>query len=416
MSRGLRDNEEARALFEKFGLLKDPERLEKYLVAGEVIVEVLDLFLTQLFGTESGSMGDSAVNRVALLESLRGILGDQKGAGAVSAAPVDKLDMATEDSSSRTGKSDKATEDSFALGDKLDMATEDLPARTGKSDKTTEDSSALVDKLDIATEDSSSRTGKSEKEDSSWKVIEELRLKVHDLEQRLEREMRNKASTGEVKALSQEVSRLREGGIRMEYQLGDIERQVAQAHLSLIDDVQSEIRKLESDILNMTGDPQQGIIASLTRNCGGNVHEEGLVEVTASGCRFGSLKNVVQLGTNSYFRSNDEPNSWICYDFKTRRVTPTSYMLISDDRHYPRSWVLEVSNDRSTWEVIDRRDDNEDLKEQYVARHFALNAPPSGLFRFVRFRLTAPNHSRYDIIDLTSFEIFGKFKSVNTGL
>ena len=388
MSRGLRDNEEARALFEKFGLLKDPERLEKYLVAGEVIVEVLDLFLTQLFGTESGSMGDSAVNRVALLESLRGILGDQKGAGAVSAAPVDKLDM----------------------------ATEDLPARTGKSDKTTEDSSALVDKLDIATEDSSSRTGKSEKEDSSWKVIEELRLKVHDLEQRLEREMRNKASTGEVKALSQEVSRLREGGIRIEYQLGDIERQVAQAHLSLIDDVQSEIRKLESDILNMTGDPQQGIIASLTRNCGGNVHEEGIVEVTASGCRFGSLKNVVQLGTNSYFRSNDEPNSWICYDFKTRRVTPTSYMLISDDRHYPRSWVLEVSNDRSTWEVIDRRDDNEDLKEQYVARHFALNAPPSGLFRFVRFRLTAPNHSRYDIIDLTSFEIFGKFKSVNTGL
>ena len=43
----LRDSEAAKALFEKVGLFKTPELLEKYLIASEVTVEVLDLFLAE---------------------------------------------------------------------------------------------------------------------------------------------------------------------------------------------------------------------------------------------------------------------------------------------------------------------------------------------------------------------------------
>ena len=61
-------------------------------------------------------------------------------------------------------------------------------------------------------------------------------------------------------------------------------------------------------------DPLDGIIAQLTRECGGNVHENGLVIVTSSGT--GKLEAVVDLKSNSSIMSHDSPNSWICYDFR----------------------------------------------------------------------------------------------------
>ena len=155
-----------------------------------------------------------------------------------------------------------------------------------------------------------------------------------------------------------------------------------------------------------------GIIAQLTRECGGNVHEKGLVIVTASG---GSkLENVVDLGSDSYFGNFlSILNSWICYDFRVRRVTPTSYSIRSygggTDGPHPRSWVLEVSNDGSegSWAVVDSRENNTDLNDKSVTRNFALSAPRSRAFRFVRLRLTGKNHAGFDYLWICSLELFG---------
>ena len=66
----LRDSEAAKALFEKVGLFKTPELLEKYLIASEVTVEVLDLFLARIFGTERASIEGGADDLKALLAGL----------------------------------------------------------------------------------------------------------------------------------------------------------------------------------------------------------------------------------------------------------------------------------------------------------------------------------------------------------
>ena len=158
-------------------------------------------------------------------------------------------------------------------------------------------------------------------------------------------------------------------------------------------------------------DPLDGIIAQLTRECGGNVHENGLVIVTSSGRD--ELKNVVDLGSNSSLMTHDSPNSWICYDFKGRRVTPTSYSIRShgggQGGEHLKSWVLEVSNDESegSWAVVDSREDNEDLNDQYVTRNFSLGSPPSGAFRFVRLRQTEKNHKGKDVLAICALELFG---------
>lgn len=48
----LRDCESAKGFLEKAGLFKDPKLLEKYAIASEVTVEVLDSFFSHVFGTE----------------------------------------------------------------------------------------------------------------------------------------------------------------------------------------------------------------------------------------------------------------------------------------------------------------------------------------------------------------------------
>ena len=112
--------------------------------------------------------------------------------------------------------------------------------------------------------------------------------------------------------------------------------------------------------------PLDGIIAHLTREFGGNVHDKGIVNVTASSV-LGSYepKDAVDLEGDKEFASEDKENSWICYDFKDRRVTPTSYSIRSQSGGsgscHLKSWVIEASNDGQSWTEIDRRDGNSDL-------------------------------------------------------
>jgi hypothetical protein len=96
-------------------------------------------------------------------------------------------------------------------------------------------------------------------------------------------------------------------------------------------------------------DVPDGIIAHLTRECGGNVYDRHVVVVTcgsfekethgasAHSGAFGNLdcaaaKNASDLGATSYFRSafrnkeEDIPhtrNNWLCYNFKEKKIVPT---------------------------------------------------------------------------------------------
>ena len=64
----LRDCESAKGFLEKAGLFKDPKLLEKYAIASEVTLEVLDAFLARVFGTDRESMCDGACDLKVLCE------------------------------------------------------------------------------------------------------------------------------------------------------------------------------------------------------------------------------------------------------------------------------------------------------------------------------------------------------------
>ena len=170
--------------------------------------------------------------------------------------------------------------------------------------------------------------------------------------------------------------------------------------------------------------PLDGIIAHLTRECGGNVHRKGIVEVTGrSVYRLAEPpEHAVDLSTDSEFHSRQLGAQWICYDFKERRVIPTSYTVKSIESNYMdadeaevfgvgwshlKSWQVEVSNDKRNWKVIDDRRDNSDLNRSRAIANFKVSHVPEEGFRFIRLIVTGPNHCGDYQLSLTALEIFG---------
>jgi hypothetical protein len=165
-------------------------------------------------------------------------------------------------------------------------------------------------------------------------------------------------------------------------------------------------------------DVPDGIIAHLTRECGGNVRDHDVVGVTSSR-PIGSLwaaKNVANLEDSSCFHSahrdkNDiippAKNNWICYDFKDRKVIPTHYAVRSSTGvAHPSSWVVEVSKKGKKWKEIDHKENNIDLNRQRVTRVFP--AAASKPCRFVRLANVGRNHRGTDSLLIEAWEIFGK--------
>jgi hypothetical protein len=185
-----------------------------------------------------------------------------------------------------------------------------------------------------------------------------------------------------------------------------------------------------------TFDIPDGIIAHLTRECGGNVHDHQVVEVTSGSFErvtYGAnphsgayqnrpehaAKNAADLEAGSFFysacrdKAENIPhtrNNWICYDFKNRRIVPTHYAIRSYDAGPGtanlKSWAVETSADGKGWQEVDHRENNNELNGKLLLRTFAVaDAAPC---RFIRLVNIGKNHWGNDQPCMSAWEIFGR--------
>jgi hypothetical protein len=182
-------------------------------------------------------------------------------------------------------------------------------------------------------------------------------------------------------------------------------------------------------------DVPDGIIAQLTRECGGNVHDRSVVDVTSgsfekethganphSGAYKNdpnyAAKNAADLETISCFGSasrdkkEDIPhtrNNWICYDFKKRRIMPTHYTIRtnwgSPGYSHLKSWLVETSTDGKNWREVAREEDNDQLNGSRFIATFPVAG--AGKCRFIRLVNIGRNHSGSDCLSISAWEIFG---------
>jgi hypothetical protein len=150
----------------------------------------------------------------------------------------------------------------------------------------------------------------------------------------------------------------------------------------------------------------EGIIHDLTAKCGGNVHEKGVVNITASS--YGETAHkVVNYGSHEAWAAV-APNPWICFDFKEQCVALSHYTLktsTADD--YPLTWAMEGSNDGTNWTIVDERS-TQDLNGASRVKTFECSQSRSSeFFRYLRLRHIGNNSSNRERLEFMHMEIFG---------
>jgi hypothetical protein len=144
-------------------------------------------------------------------------------------------------------------------------------------------------------------------------------------------------------------------------------------------------------------DVPDGIIAHLTRECGGNAHHRHVAEVTCGSFEketyeanphsgaYDNLprwaaRNAADLETDSRFHSayhgstEDSPhtrNNWVCYLFKERRIMLTHHAIRASEygpgTSHLKSSLVETSVDGESWREVAREEDNEQLNGKWFS-------------------------------------------------
>ena len=154
-----------------------------------------------------------------------------------------------------------------------------------------------------------------------------------------------------------------------------------------------------------------GIINHLRNECGGNPHEKGVISITASGTNsHEQCHQLVDYGSGKQWVSSGRPDSFVKFDFKSRRVCLSHYSIKSAESGYQLvRWVLEVSNDGSTWEEVDKRYTT-DLVGWHTVRTYECSNRRCRFVRFVRLRQNGKNSGDGDCLNLSEIEFFGQLK------
>ena len=150
-----------------------------------------------------------------------------------------------------------------------------------------------------------------------------------------------------------------------------------------------------------------GILREISDDYKIDIINNGLIDVIASSVNYGNTPSNVLKIDNSYWWSENDKNSWIQFDFKTRSVSLKSYSLRS--YYGPKSWKIEGSNDMNTFTLIDQRNNPNDFKYgEYVNQHYNVNGSQDQ-FRYIRITQgdEGGHHPNNHYFWLTRVEFYG---------
>jgi archaellum component FlaC len=184
----------------------------------------------------------------------------------------------------------------------------------------------------------------------------------------------------DIRSLRKEVGEVRTDLARkLDAQIGSFREEVREVHRELselkrslqpiLEKLEKErLEKLRRDSCAWKEQPKslEGIISYLTKKHGGNVHEKGIVTVTAKSvvnndprCAADFVTHLTGFYCDQAFPSANAPRQWVCLDFHEIRVRPTHYTITG---YSLKSWVVEGSLDGECWTEMDRQTDTEELR------------------------------------------------------
>ena len=179
--------------------------------------------------------------------------------------------------------------------------------------------------------------------------------------------------------------------------------------MNLLTQTQTEIIEFEPK------DSFNGIIQYLKTQSNGQIEKE--IDITASSIYDNSEtrqpSNVIRYGDSFYsFYSQDQPNNWLCFDFKHWRIIPTDYTIksynVTQNYRSLKSWAIEGSSDNLSWIPIDTQENCAYLNGSLLTHTFHIEKQQNKEFRYIRIRSTGPCWTGEHYLNIGRFELYGK--------
>ena len=171
------------------------------------------------------------------------------------------------------------------------------------------------------------------------------------------------------------------------------------------------------EITHKSGNNFDGIFKYLENKYGENIIQQGIISIEASSnsysgnSTYGYPENLINYNWVHEFYSENVPNSWFEVNFKNNKVKINGYSLKSanygQNSYHLKNWVIEGSNDRSTWTEIDRKENNYDLNGRNYQKYYPISQLTDE-FQFIRIRNIGKNHANNNYLMLTNFEFYGE--------
>lgn len=158
----------------------------------------------------------------------------------------------------------------------------------------------------------------------------------------------------------------------------------------------------------------EGIISYIKKLDDENFDHE--VEITASSYRTGrsNPNNVTNISDQDvYFGSKNQENSWICLNFKNRKVRPNLYSIKSwsgpRGSHHLKNWKVQVSKDGINWENMDSRQNDTSLDGPGNTNTFDMRNLNNSreFYQYIKLIQTGPNSGNTFYLNIKCLEFFG---------
>ena len=159
------------------------------------------------------------------------------------------------------------------------------------------------------------------------------------------------------------------------------------------------------------GQEMDGIVCYLTNKTGGNIHDNGTIEVTSNYENSSNPpKNVVDFNNDSYYcSSNYTSDAWICFNFKSMEIEISNYTIKSARTSgHVKNWVIEVSNDGNNWTEIHQVTNYSGLNGDNVIKTFEVQQKQK--CKYCRLRHTGEYWDMNSYFRIGCIEFFGSLK------
>ena len=212
-----------------------------------------------------------------------------------------------------------------------------------------------------------------------------------------------KKNEDDLEKIRNEVSSIKSG---QEQKLSELNRK--------LDEEANKMKKETDGIYKIFTDVK--IFRYLSELSGGqNVIDTQIVGYETTKVYDGSIRDLFDNSKDTAFRLSNVEGGYILFDFKTKRVSLSKYYFsVASEKTgrnggQPKSWRIDGSNDKCSWDPIDVRDNDTSLNGYGFSNTFVCNRVTGKYYRYIRIKEVISHYEHYFL--LAELEFYGSIEN-----